>query len=205
MTEPLSFEALQSILSIKDQTVESLRLYDETLRKWQKRFNLVGPSTLEDSVRRHFHDSAQLMSLIDTRDNKIVDLGSGAGFPGLVLSLLGAGEVHLVESDANKCEFLRQVIRLTKASATIHNVRIENYQGPKATIITSRACAPLNKLMELSKFVCTDGTRMLFLKGRNWQDELTQTQALCHIDVQHHQSACDPEGVILEITGFTDQ
>ncbi|MBT4888511.1 MAG: 16S rRNA (guanine(527)-N(7))-methyltransferase RsmG [Rhodospirillales bacterium] len=200
----MSFEDLQGAIDIDDQALESLQAYDALLHKWQKRFNLVGPKSLQDSVGRHFYDSAQLWSLIDPRDRDavLVDLGSGAGFPGLVLSILGVTHVHLIESDANKCEFLRQAIRTTGASAIIHNERIENYDGPKADIITSRACAPLEKLLGLSDGLRINKTRMLFLKGRSWQDELTQSQTIWHIDFETHGSVTDPESVILDIGGF---
>ena len=205
MTAPISFEELQGLLTIEDQTLESLRQYDALLHKWQKRFNLVGRSTLVDSVRRHFLDSAQLKSLMPDGDAVVIDLGSGAGFPGLVLSVLGMAHVHLIESDANKCEFLRQAIRATGASATVHRTRIEDYQGPAADIVTSRACASLEKLLKLADIVSTESTRMLFLKGQKWQDELTVVRSVCHIDVQVHRSQSDPLGVIIEIGGITDK
>ena len=200
----MSFEALQTAICIDDQARESLRAYDALLHKWQKRFNLVGPSTLQDSVRRHFYDSAQLLALIEDRDAVLVDLGSGAGFPGLVLSILGMTRVHLVESDANKCEFLRQVIRITGAGAIVHRSRIEAYDGPKADIVTSRACSGLDKLLRYSDAVRSDKARLLFLKGRSWQDELTHARTVCHIDLQTHRSETDPQGVILDIGGFND-
>jgi 16S rRNA (guanine527-N7)-methyltransferase len=202
MPETMTFEDLQATAGIDDQSIESLRAYDALLRKWQKRFNLVGPSTLNDSVRRHFYDSTQMLDLIPDRDAVVVDLGSGAGFPGLVLSVLGMARVHLVESDANKCEFLRQVIRATGCGAQIYCERIEAYSGPKADIVTSRACAPLDKLLKYADGLRGAEARMLFLKGRRWQEELTQSRSICHIDVQARASHADPEGVILDIGGF---
>jgi 16S rRNA (guanine527-N7)-methyltransferase len=141
---PSSIEDLQAILDFDDRIREALCQYDALLQKWQKRFNLVGPSTLKQSVQRHFFDSAQLIEHIKCSEHfnresaVLVDLGSGAGFPGLVLSILAQAPVHLVESDANKCEFLRQVVRATGASAVIHRTRIEHYDGPKADIVTAR-------------------------------------------------------------------
>ncbi len=197
-----SIKDLQARLGFDQQVCEALVSYEALLHKWQKRFNLVGPSTLKQSVQRHFYDSAQLLERIDDRDAVLVDMGSGAGFPGLVLSVLGQTQVHLVESDANKCEFLRQVIRATGAGAVIHRTRIEHYDGPKADIVTARACAPLDKLLSLASGLCQRRGRLLFLKGRRWQDELTQSRTMWHIDVQVHPSHCDPDGVILEIGGL---
>lgn len=180
----------------------SLERYAGVLRKWQKRFNLVGPSTLNDIWGRHFLDSAQLLPLISGDAPTIVDLGSGAGFPGLVLSILGAGDVHLVESDANKTEFMRQAIRETGAGANLHRTRIEVYDGPPADVVTSRACAPLPALLAYADAVRKPSATLLLLKGRNWQSELTESQAMWHIDYRCHTSCTDPDGVILEINEF---
>ena len=188
-----------------EQACDSLERYAALLNKWQKRFNLVGASTLNDLWGRHFLDSAQLLPLISgpaAATDVVVDLGSGAGFPGLVLSIMGASQVHLVESDANKTEFMRQVIRETNASATLHRTRIESYDGPKANVVTSRACAPLTRLLDYATAVCSTNTRLVFLKGRNWQAELTESRAAWHIDHKCHASCTDPEGIVLEINEF---
>lgn len=185
-----------------DDVCDSLERYAQLLHKWQKRFNLVGNSTLNDIWGRHFLDSAQLLPLISQPNAVIVDLGSGAGFPGLVLSIMGALDVHLIESDANKTEFMRQVIRETGAPATLHRTRVESYEGPKATIVISRACASLSVLLEYAKAVSEHSARLLFLKGRSWRSELTESQAVWHIDYRCHDSCTDSDGIILEINEF---
>ncbi len=181
---------------------DSLERYAGILEKWQKRFNLVGSSTLNDLWGRHFLDSAQLLPLISRADGAVVDLGSGAGFPGLVLSIMGANNVHLVESDGNKTEFLRQVIRETSASAILHRTRIETYDGPKADIVISRACAPLVELLDYATAVCSMNARLLFLKGRNWQAELTESRTVWQLTHLCHTSCTNPDGIILEINDF---
>lgn len=181
---------------------DSLERYAEILKKWQKRFNLVGPKTLNDLWIRHFLDSAQLLPLIPAGKGAVVDLGSGAGFPGLVLSIMGVPDVHLVESDANKTEFMRQIVRETKCNANLHCARIEAYTGPRASTVTSRACAPLSRLLGYAAAVAAPSAKLLFLKGRNWQSELTESQAMWHIDYRCHTSCTDPEGIILEINEF---
>jgi len=190
---------------VDEAICDSLKQYAVLLKKWQKRFNLVGPSTLNDLWGRHFLDSAQLRPLVSQASGGsgvIVDLGSGAGFPGLVLSIMGAGEVHLIESDANKTEFMRHVIRETGATAVLHRTRIESYDGPRPATVTSRACAPLGKLLGYAEAVGADDARLLFLKGRNWQAELTESLTVWHIEHRCHISRTDPEGVILEINEF---
>jgi len=200
--EPLTVEVFARRAGIDRTTCDSLERYADILKKWQKRFNLVGTSTMNDLWSRHFLDSAQLVPLISDDQGVIVDMGSGAGFPGLVLSIMGINNVQLVESDANKTEFLRQAIRETSASAILHRTRIELYDGPKATIVTSRACAPLNRLLDYAVGICAANARLLFFKGRNWQAELTESQTAWHIDYQSHVSCIDPDGIILEINEF---
>ncbi len=199
---PLTVEAFAQRTGVDRSVCDSLERYADILKKWQKRFNLVGTSTVNDLWSRHFLDSAQLASLISDDQGAIVDMGSGAGFPGLVLSIMGINNIHLVESDASKTEFLRQVIRETSASATLHRTRIELYDGPKATIVTSRACAPLSRLLDYAAGICAANARLLFFKGRNWQAELTESQTAWHIDYQGHASCTNPDGIILEINEF---
>ncbi len=189
-------------ISVGPAVMESLSRYLSLLQKWQKRFNLVGRSTLDDPWRRHFLDSAQLAPFVAENPGEIIDMGSGAGFPGLVLSILGVPNVHLVECDANKAEFLRQVIRETGASARIHRERLEQYDGPDACCLISRACAPLDQLLTFGAEISVPDARALFLKGKTWSDELTSSQALWHIDHTSHSSLSDPNGIVLEIHEF---
>ncbi len=199
---PLTREDFARQASADKEVCDSLERYADILKKWQKRFNLVGQKTLNDLWRRHFLDSAQLLPLIPQKQASIVDLGSGAGFPGLVLSIMGRMPVHLVESDANKTEFLRQVIRETKAAAILHRTRIEHYDGPKASTVVSRACAPISRLLDYASNICTTNARLLFLKGRNWRSELMESQDKWNVNYKSHASCTNPDGIILEINEF---
>ncbi len=200
---PLRFEEFLINFDFDSSVIERLTTYLALLEKWQKRFNLVGTKTLEDPWRRHFLDSAQLLPFVGNLGGPVIDMGSGAGFPGLVLSILGTPDVHLVESDANKTEFLRQAIRETGASATIHRVRLEHYDGPRAVCLTSRACAPLDVLLQYGEGITQPNAKAVFLKGRNCSDELTSSQAVWHIDYTCHTSKSDSNGTVLEIHEFT--
>ncbi|HRW29126.1 MAG TPA: 16S rRNA (guanine(527)-N(7))-methyltransferase RsmG [Emcibacteraceae bacterium] len=115
MSGEMTADEFQSLTGVSRETMDKFICYSEMLSKWQKSINLVSNSTISDMWRRHFYDSAQLLSLIEKKSEplKILDIGSGAGFPGLVLSILGAGEVHLVESVGKKCAFMNQVIQKT--------------------------------------------------------------------------------------------
>ncbi len=112
-------------IDVSRETLERLTLYLELLGRWQRAINLVGPATLADPWRRHVLDSAQLLAHLPAPAGPLVDLGSGAGFPGMVLALLGVPGVALIEADRRKAEFLRQVARATGAEVAVHAERIE--------------------------------------------------------------------------------
>lgn len=133
----------------------------------------------------------------------IVDLGSGAGFPGLVLALLGAGAVALVESDSRKATFLREAIRVTQAPhVTVHNRRIEALPPLQADVITARACAPLSRLAGYAAPLLAPGGTCLFLKGQSADAELTALGERGKITVERFPSATSPDSVILRIGGI---
>ena len=139
--EPLTAEAFAVRCDVSRETLSRLRRYDALLRRWQKAINLVSADSLTDAWRRHFWDSAQLLPLIPAGTRSLLDVGSGAGFPGLVLAILGVEGVTLVESDGRKCAFLREVARETGTRVTILADRLERLadriQPPD--IITARA------------------------------------------------------------------
>ena len=207
MTPPLSFEALCQALDVSRETEARLALYGEKLLTWNRAINLVSKGTLDDLWRRHFLDSGQLLDHFGPepvgRGRVLVDLGSGAGFPGLVLAILGAGRVHLVEADQRKASFLREVVRLTEAPATIHACRIESLAPFQADIVTARACAPLTKLLAYAAPFCRAGDassgRCFFLKGEKAEEELTAAQKQWKMTVEGFPSRSDERGVILSI------
>jgi 16S rRNA (guanine527-N7)-methyltransferase len=193
----LTAEQFAARLSVSRETVDRLRAYADLLVKWQRRINLVGPATLPDLWCRHMLDSAQLLPLLPS--GVIVDLGSGAGFPGLVLAILGAGPVHLVDSDARKCAFLREAVRLTGAAASVHNQRIEAIAAFPVTAVTARALAPLSRLLELAAPFLAPETQCLFLKGRGSEDELTEAAKDWMMTVERIASQSDPSGFVLRL------
>lgn len=193
------FDFLQSIFPVSHETFERLLTYQKMLHKWQNSLNLVSKNTLSESWERHFIDSIQIAPLIKINNPTIVDLGSGAGFPGLVLSILGMGQIHLVESDKKKCIFLKEVSRETNATLEIHNDRIENLSIPKVDIITSRACSDVSQLFHWSKNFVSHETKCLFHKGKNYSIEFERAKLDWEFDSTIHQSIVDSESYILEI------
>lgn len=189
----------QTKSGVSRETVERLTRYADLLVKWQAKINLVGPDTIPDRWSRHFLDSAQLFPLIPVHAKRVVDLGSGAGFPGLVLAMMGAPDVHLVESDSRKCAFLREAARITGTPVTIHNKRIEQVAGLAADVVTARALAPLDKLLDWALPHLAPGGECLFLKGRGADDELTATAKEWNIALSRIPSLTDPAGLVLQL------
>lgn len=193
---------------VSRETLERLNLYESVLREWQKRINLVAAATLRDVWQRHFLDSAQLMPLIPAGARRLVDLGSGAGFPGLVLAILldetqPEARVTLIESDRRKGAFLREVARRAGAPVEILSMRIENAEtqaklGP-VDVVTARALAPLPRLLGLAAPLFGSETVGLFLKGQSAAAEIVAARAIWSFEAELHPSrtAADASVVIV--------
>jgi 16S rRNA (guanine527-N7)-methyltransferase len=179
--------------------LDRLEAYAGLLRQWQSAVNLVGADTLDDLWRRHMLDSAQLTAHIP-ENGDITDFGSGAGFPGLVLSIMLDRPVHLVESIGKKAAFLREAARITGAHATVHLGRIEDQDIWPAPIITARALAPLDLLLDYAepyyRLAGADAC-CLFLKGARAEEELTEAAKNWTMAVERFSSVSDPKGVVL--------
>lgn len=198
-------QEFQDLTGVSDEVLARLQIYAELLVKWQAKINLVGPDTVGDLWHRHMLDSAQLAPLIaggTAAPLKIVDFGSGAGFPGLVLAIMMGprAEVHLVESDARKGVFMREVNRATEADAVIHTARIEKLAPLGADFVTSRALAPLTMLLEFAEIHLLSTGKCLYPKGKRWAEELTEAEKAWKMRVNKHPSRTEPAGRILEIT-----
>lgn len=211
---PAGRDPLAPDARVSRETREALSCYESLLRDWSRAVGLVAPGTLDAVWTRHFRDSAQLGPLMparaDGRAPVVLDIGSGAGFPGLVLAVLaatGAGpalDVHLIEANARKCAFLREAARITGARVTVHRARIEEMTPFAVDAITARAVAPLPRLLEMAEgFLSFPGARpvALFLKGRSAHRELTAARKAWKMRVEVIASVTDPEGVVLRIGG----
>ena len=207
MTHPeqaiaLTPEGFQKISNVSDEDLERLKAYTTLLDGWQEKINLVGRGSLSDVWRRHVLDSAQLAPLIGARTKTIADIGTGAGFPGMVLAIIGAAkgaEVHLIESNQRKCAFLREVNRTTQAGVIIHNKRVEKLQEVSVDLVVSRAVAPLKQLLQYANPLLNNGGQCLFLKGRKWREELTEAQKNWIINESVIPSLTDSSGMILKL------
>lgn len=180
-------DAFARAFPVTKGAIERLEAYADTLRLWQKRINLVAPSTLDDVWHRHFADSAQILDLAPLGARSWVDIGSGAGFPGLVIAILLADRqppastrITLVESDQRKCAFLAEVLRKTGLGKTISvDILCARIEAPPtraklapADVVSARALAPLEKLLEMAIPLLDPRGRGLFLKGRGVSAEI---------------------------------
>jgi 16S rRNA (guanine527-N7)-methyltransferase len=178
-----------------------LERYAELLAEWNQLFNLVSEASLPHIWRRHFLDSAQLAKYIPAGAHT-ADLGSGAGFPGLVLSILGIKHVHLIESIGKKARFLEAVVKELKLDAVVHNVRIESLHDMRFDVITARALKPLPHLLKLAKPLMKKESFCLFLKGKQLDIELTETAKYWRFGRETFSSLSDRSGCVLKISNL---
>jgi 16S rRNA (guanine527-N7)-methyltransferase len=201
-------EALR-LTPVSRETEGRLDLYLDLLRQWQAKTNLVAPSTLPHLWTRHVADSLQLLSLAPTANNTAqtwVDLGSGGGFPGVVLACAMAerpgATVHLVERNSKKAAFLREALRITSAPGIVHATGIEDIVDSierPIDCVTARALAPLHELIGFAEPLVRKGAKALFLKGQDVDAELTEATKYWNIKPILHASLTGGQGWIVEL------
>jgi 16S rRNA (guanine527-N7)-methyltransferase len=192
-----------TLTPVSDDALVRLDKYAALLTEWQSRINLVAPSTLPRLWTRHIADSLQLLRHAPDAKSWI-DLGSGAGFPGIpiacALAQTPGAEVHLVESNGKKAAFLREAVRVTAAPGQVHAERIENYGESytgKTDVVTARALAPLNSLLDQAFPFIANGAIGLFLKGQDIEAELTDSSKRWSVEATKASSVTDPAGCVL--------
>ena len=188
--------------------MKNLKYFYETLIKWQKSINLVSNSSLKHIWTRHFLDSAQLYNFTKDVQGNILDMGSGAGFPGIILAMMGNENINVVESDQRKCTFMREVARLTNTNLEIHNCRIEELQFINPDLIVSRALALLQITGMLFDHICKNKLstnkipNMLFLKGKLYNDILNELKKIRKFEFKVYPSMTDEYGKIIFINNL---
>jgi 16S rRNA (guanine527-N7)-methyltransferase len=193
-------DQLAEAANVSRETLARLKAYVDVLGEWNARHNLVSVRSLDDVWQRHVWDSAQLAPLIPEAAKTLIDLGSGAGFPGLVLALVRPDiKVTLTDSTAKKCRFLEAAAERTGANIEIRNARMEALPHQPFDVVTARACAPLAKLLTYAQRFQGKTTRNLFLKGQSVEVELTEARKTWKMAVVKHPSRADASGTILEI------
>jgi 16S rRNA (guanine527-N7)-methyltransferase len=196
-------KAALRLVPVSRETEQKLATFVELLARWRRVTNLIGEASFATVWTRHLADSAQLLALAP-RAKHWVDLGSGAGFPGMVLAIQLADQpgatVHLVESDQRKCAFLREVARATGAAAQIHAVRIEAI-APEALMpvdaVTARALAPLPQLLDFAKVWIAHGAVGIFPRGKSTDAQLRDNPASAGFQFETAPSRIDARAAIL--------
>jgi len=196
---PLGPQRFAELFPVSRETLARLEAYAELLTRWSARINLVGRDTLPDLWRRHILDSAQLYRFVPGSAQSLIDLGSGAGLPGLILAILGIPGAELVEADSRKAAFLREAARVTGAEVAIRSCRIQAMPPHPVDVITARACAPLDRLVDMAAPFLAPDTVCLFPKGERHNEELTLARKAWTMDASVEQSLSDRRGVVLRL------
>jgi 16S rRNA (guanine527-N7)-methyltransferase len=183
---------------VSRETLARLKAYADMLADWNERHNLVARSTLPDLWQRHFWDSAQLASHVPATAKTLADLGSGAGFPGLVLAAMRPDvAMTLYEATTKKCAFLRAVAERMALHVEIENARMEDLSPRPFDVVTARACAPLPRLLEYAHKFVSPNTVCIFLKGQNVGSELTEATKYWNMKLSQVPSQTDPSGAMV--------
>jgi 16S rRNA (guanine527-N7)-methyltransferase len=197
---PFGPEDFAGRANVSRKTLAQLKAYADVLTDWNNRHNLVAKSTLPDLWSRHMWDSAQLAPLIPAEARTMADLGSGAGFPGLVLAALRPDlAVTLHEATTKKCDFLRAAAERMGLPVTVRNARMEDLSRTAFDVVTARACAPLPRLLEYAHSFVGPNSVCLFLKGQNVGSELTEATRYWNMEVSQVPSQTDPSGAIMTV------
>ncbi len=206
----INFNNLKKCIDVSCETLDKLIIYSELLHSWQKKMNLVSNNSLIEAENRHFIDSAQLYKFCNKINGNILDFGSGAGFPGAVLSMFGLPNIILIESNKKKCSFLKNLKKETNSNFEIINSRIEDLEFLQSSLIVSRALTSTKNLISLSidymlksneinteEEAIKNLPNLLFLKGKNYFEELKDIPDKWKINFSFYSSITSAESKIL--------
>ena len=194
-----TFDDFTSRFPVPRETLQKLESFIALLLKWQKSINLISPNSIADVWERHVIDSYQLYGFLQSGD-AVVDLGSGGGFPGIILAIAGIKNITLVESDNRKSVFLKEAIRLLALGASVVTERVEACHFSTPVVFTCRAFSRINVILQMLGATLIPGTKLLLLKGKSYKSELDEASERYLFDCAVHPSITDQEGVVLELT-----
>ena len=208
--DTISYSEFCQYVKVSRETYQKLLIYHELLVLWQNKMNLVSKLSLKNAFHRHFIDSAQIFDYCCRSKGNILDFGSGAGFPGLVLAIMGLKNIQLIESSKKKCLFMNEVLLRTETKSIVHNCRIEHLPYLNPSFIISRALAPTQKLLNLCLNYMMKGNKdisekdalkklpnLLFLKGKNYKNELSALTKEIKVNFLIINSITNKDGKIL--------
>jgi 16S rRNA (guanine527-N7)-methyltransferase len=201
----LSKAKIVSEFVLNKTQVEKIDFYLSSIIEHNKHTNLVGKSTIENIWERHVLDCLQLTKHITNKKFQILDLGTGAGLPGVLLSIAGCQRVLMIDSAKKKADFVKQTIKELSLTAKIQNKRIENPPTSKYDIIVSRALAPLIKLLTYARMYSNKNTTLLFLKGRSVNNEIDMASKVFSFEFEKFKSLSSDDGCILKISNIKNK
>ncbi len=186
-------------LGVTPETSERLAAYVAVLGAWQPRLKLIGPGTVDEIWSRHILDCGQIARYVPPTCRRLVDLGSGAGLPGMILAIMGVAGVEMVERDESKTAFLHAAANVCDVDVTIHRMRIEDLPREPADVVTARALAPLDALLPVTAPFLGEGSVAIFPKGRSVDEELKSAARHWHMWFSRHASLSDAQSSVLVI------
>ena len=199
-------EDVVKLTGVSRETFHKISAYLELLDRWRERINLIGPAEGRHLWRRHVLDSLQLLQYISAEDKSVADLGSGAGFPGLILACALADKagaaVTLVEKSPRKSEFLRAVGKEVGLPVAVLTIRLEDAPGVLFDVVTARALAPLPKLLGFADAWLKPSGKALLMKGRDTEAELAEAREAWTFDLSTLDSQSSPEGRVLRVSSL---
>ena len=198
------FEEINNFFMLNSEQKKCLEDYVSKLLQENENFNFIGKSTIDQTWHRHILDCAQLIQFIKNPQKKFADLGSGAGLPGMVLSILGLKEIHLIEKSFRKADFLRRIKNISPNRVFIHQAKLEELENINFDCIMSRALAPLDKLLEYCKKFLKDDGYCLFLKGKNLPLEISQAKQKFSFEFELFPSLTSKESNIIRINKISN-
>ncbi len=200
-SKTFSYDDFTKFISVSRETFSRLETYVELLKKWQTSINLIGTATINEIWIRHIIDSAQLINNMESAE-VIADVGSGAGFPGLIMAILGIKDITLIESDGRKVAFLKEAARVTQADVSIINNRVEHADLEEFSLIVTRGFAPLAAMFSIFGSKLKDSHKLLLLKGKNYKTEIQEARKAWSFEYTVIPSVTDKESAILSIQNF---
>jgi len=198
-----TFDYINKFVSVTEDQSIRIQNYIDFLIQYNQELNLIGKSTENDILNRHIVDCLQVINYIDNKDIKLADLGTGAGLPGILLSILGIKEVYLFEKSPCKCEFLEKAKTFSQNKIVIVNKNIQDVKNEKFDVITSRALGSLNLLLELSLNLKKENTQLIFLKGKKVFEEIKEAEKKWKINYKLFESITSTEGRIVKIFDYS--
>lgn len=198
------FEEIDNFFMLNSEQKKCLEDYVSKLLQENENFNFIGKSTIDQTWHRHILDCAQLIQFIKNPQKKFADLGSGAGLPGMVLSILGLKEIHLIEKSFRKADFLRRIKNISPNRVFVHQAKLEELENINFDCIMSRALAPLDKLLEYCKKFLKDDGYCLFLKGKNLPLEISQAKQKFSFEFELFPSLTSKESNIIRINKISN-